>query len=135
MTDRQKPDAPPDAPAPDAPAPDAPALDVPALDVDVLELAADWQDQGFGVAIATVISTWGSAPRPVGSHLIVRGDGLFQGSVSGGCIEGAVAIEAAEIIASGKARVMEFGVSNADAWGVGLACGGRIRIFVQPLEK
>lgn len=105
------------------------------LDVDVLLLAAEWQDQGHGVAVATVVSTWGSAPRPVGSHLIVRDDGLFQGSVSGGCIEGAVAVEAEEIISSGKARMLEFGVSNSDAWGVGLACGGKIRVFVQPLEK
>ncbi len=101
---------------------------------DVLELAARWQDDGFGVAIATVVSTWGSAPRPAGSQLIVRDDGLFEGSVSGGCIEGAVATEAAEVIADGGARMLEFGVSNSDAWQVGLACGGKVRVYLERLE-
>lgn len=102
---------------------------------DILDLAARWQDDGHKVAIATVISTWGSAPRPAGSQLIVRDDGLFEGSVSGGCIEGAVATEAADVIANGNAQMLEFGVSNADAWNVGLACGGQVRVYLETLER
>lgn len=98
---------------------------------DVLETAADWRSKGHGVALATVIATWGSAPRPAGSQLAVRDDGLFEGSVSGGCIEGAVVADAEEVIAHGTPRLLEFGVSNEEAWQVGLACGGRIRVFVE----
>lgn len=102
---------------------------------NVLKLAADWQDQGHGVAIATVISTWGSAPRPTGSMLIVRDDGLFEGSVSGGCIEGAVVTEAEDVIRENRPKSLEFGVSNSEAWEVGLACGGKIKILLEPLLK
>ena len=97
---------------------------------DVLEQAADWMAAGKKVALATVIGTWGSSPRPVGSQLAVDEDGAFVGSVSGGCIEGAVVGEALASIADGKPRVLDFGVTNEQAWEVGLACGGNIKIFV-----
>lgn len=98
---------------------------------DVLQVAADWRRGGRGVALATVIETWGSAPRPVGSHLAIDDAGNFLGSVSGGCVEGAVVAEAAEVIADGRARLLEFGVADATAWQVGLSCGGRIAVYVE----
>ncbi len=101
---------------------------------DVLSQAAAWRADGKGVALATVISTWGSSPRPVGSQLVVGDGGEIVGSVSGGCIEGAVVTEALEIIAEGKPRLFEYGVTNDEAWEVGLACGGRIRVFIERLE-
>jgi xanthine dehydrogenase accessory factor len=85
-------------------------------------------------ALATVISTWGSAPRQPGAHLLVQADGGFFGSVSGGCVEGAVIDEALHVIRSGKHALLRFGVSNAQAWEVGLACGGEIEILVQPVS-
>lgn len=97
----------------------------------VLEQAAKWRAEGAGVALATVVATWGSAPRPAGSQLAVRADGRMAGSVSGGCIEGAVVTEAQEIIQTGEARLLEFGVSNSQAWEAGLACGGKIKVFVE----
>lgn len=100
---------------------------------DPLDLAQRWLEDGKDVAIATVIETWGSAPRPVGSHLVIDAAGNFQGSVSGGCVEGAVVAEAMDIIASGKPRVLEFGVADETAWQVGLSCGGRIRVYVERL--
>ncbi len=93
-----------------------------------------WKDDGRTVAIATVVQTWGSSPRPEGSHLAVNERGEFVGSVSGGCIEGAVVTEAIAVIADGKPRNLEFGVSDEQAWEVGLACGGRVRVFVERLE-
>jgi xanthine/CO dehydrogenase XdhC/CoxF family maturation factor len=101
---------------------------------DVLDQAAAWKGDGKGVAVATVISTWGSAPRPVGSQLAVDDQGAFVGSVSGGCIEGAVVEEALAAIGDGEPRLLEFGVSNSQAWEVGLACGGKVRVFVERLE-
>lgn len=98
------------------------------------EQALDWLRAGRKVAAATVIETWGSAPRPVGSRLIVDAAGEMMGSVSGGCIEGAVVHEALAVIESGEPRLLEFGVSNDQAWEVGLACGGTIRLWVEPLE-
>jgi xanthine/CO dehydrogenase XdhC/CoxF family maturation factor len=103
-------------------------------DITVLDTAARWRDEGVGVALATVVSTWGSAPRPTGSHLVIAQDGRFEGSVSGGCIEGAVIQEALEVIRSGAPKTLEFGVSNEQAWEVGLACGGRVRVFVERVE-
>ena len=97
----------------------------------VLETAEAWLNGGHQVALATVVKTWGSAPRPAGSQLAVRKDGTFVGSVSGGCVEGAVIGEAIEAIADGKPRKLSFGVSNEQAWEVGLACGGQIEIFVE----
>jgi xanthine/CO dehydrogenase XdhC/CoxF family maturation factor len=100
---------------------------------DVLQQAMKWSDAGMGVALATVISTWGSAPRPAGSHLAVNERGEFVGSVSGGCVEPAVIREALEAIRDGKQRTLEYGVSHDRAWEVGLACGGTIQIFVERL--
>jgi xanthine/CO dehydrogenase XdhC/CoxF family maturation factor len=100
---------------------------------DVLAAAETWRETGRSVAIATVVETWGSAPRPVGSHLVIDADGNFLGSVSGGCVEGAVVEEAAEVIASGASRMLEFGVADETAWRVGLSCGGRIKVYVEKL--
>lgn len=104
-----------------------------ASDEDILDSAAAWLDQGRKVALGTVIRTWGSAPRPAGSQLAVRDDGAFVGSVSGGCVEGAVIAEARAAMEDGRSRKLEFGVSDDEAWAVGLACGGRIEIFVEPI--
>lgn len=101
---------------------------------DVLGMAEDWRANGRGVALATVMETWGSAPRPVGSHLAVDADGNFEGSVSGGCVEGAVVGEALDVIASGAPRMLEFGVADETAWRVGLSCGGRIRVYVERVD-
>ncbi len=101
---------------------------------DPLIIAEGWKDEGRQVALATVVETWGSAPRPVGSHLVIDGDGNFHGSVSGGCVEGAVVTEAMEVIGSGTARMLEFGVADETAWRVGLSCGGRIRVYVERVE-
>ena len=103
-------------------------------DDDVLEEAVAWRRQGRDVAIATVVSTWGSAPRPVGSQLCVDETGAFFGSVSGGCIEAAVVHEALAVLAGGAPRLIEFRVTNDMAWEVGLACGGRVEIFVEGSE-
>ncbi|MBS4047502.1 MAG: XdhC family protein [Alphaproteobacteria bacterium] len=101
---------------------------------DILTTALDWKQSGKGVALATVVTTWGSAPRPVGSQLAVDDEGKFIGSVSGGCIEGAVVTEALDAIADGKPRLLDFGVSDAQAWEVGLACGGKIQVYVERLD-
>ena len=100
-------------------------------EADVLSIAEAWSRDGRAVALATVIETWGSAPRPVGSHLVIDADGNFEGSVSGGCVEGAVVAEAGEVIADGLPRTLSFGVADETAWRVGLSCGGRIRVFVR----
>jgi len=99
-------------------------------DDDILRAAEDWRKAGHGVAIATVIETWGSAPRPAGSSLVINDEGTFLGSVSGGCVEGAVVTEALDVISSGVSRMLEFGVGDEIAWTVGLSCGGTIRVFV-----
>ena len=93
--------------------------------------ARDWRRAGHNVALATVIETWGSAPRRVGSHLAIRDDGLFEGSVSGGCVEGDVITEALDLIAGGGFKRLDYGVADAQAWEVGLACGGKISVLVQ----
>ena len=103
-------------------------------DDDVLEVAAAWRAAGKGVALATVVSTWGSSPRPVGSQLVVDDAGAFRGSVSGGCIEGAVVSEARAVIADGAPRLLSYGVTNDMAWEVGLACGGTVEVFVERIE-
>ncbi len=104
-----------------------------AADATLLPRALDWMAKGRKVALATVIETWGSAPQPVGSQLLIDADGNFEGSVSGGCVEGAVITEAQEVIASGKPVTLAFGVADETAWKVGLACGGKIRVFVEPV--
>ncbi len=105
-----------------------------ATEQDILAEAESWKRAGRGVAIATVVETWGSAPRPVGSHLVIDEEGRFLGSVSGGCVEGDVVIEAQDVIADGKARTLEYGVADETAWRVGLSCGGRIRVYVERID-
>src|SRR6201999_1250817 len=105
-----------------------------ARDEDILKAAEDWRREGRGVALATVVETWGSAPRPVGSNLVIDDQGNFLGSVSGGCVEGAVVTEAMDVIESGKPKMMEFGVADEHAWKVGLSCGGTIRVFVEKVD-
>jgi len=99
------------------------------------EIARDWQRAGKGAALATVVETWGSAPRPVGSQLAISGDSEIMGSVSGGCVEGAVVVEALEALEDGNCRMLEFGVSDDEAFAVGLACGGRIRVMVEAVGQ
>lgn len=97
------------------------------------ELALAWHQSGRRVAIATVVSTWGSAPRPVGSMMLVSDRGEIEGSVSGGCVEGAVVIAAQEALCDGRCQLLTFGVSGEDAFSAGLACGGEIRVLVEPV--
>ena len=101
-----------------------------ANDDDVLREAQAWRAAGRLVAIATVVETWGSAP----SHLVIDGDGLFLGSVSGGCVEGDVVAEAVEVLATGTPSLLEFGVADDVAWKAGLSCGGRIKVLVERLD-
>ncbi|BAS00079.1 xanthine and CO dehydrogenases maturation factor [Blastochloris viridis] len=101
---------------------------------DILAIAERWRGEGREVALATVVETWGSAPRPVGSHLVVDGAGAFLGSVSGGCVEGEVVTEALDVIASGTPRLLEFGVTDETAWRAGLSCGGRIKVYVERVQ-
>ena len=101
---------------------------------EILDQAQTWRQAGKGVALATVVKTWGSSPRPIGAKLAVSDAGAFVGSVSGGCVEGAVVTEALEVIRDGKPRLLDFGISNDQAWEVGLACGGKIEIFVERVE-
>lgn len=103
-------------------------------DPSVIPSALDWLEEGRRVALATVIQTWGSAPRPVGSNLIIDNEGNFLGSVSGGCVEGAVVTEAMDVIDSGKPKMLEFGVADETAWKVGLSCGGTIRVYVEKVS-
>jgi xanthine/CO dehydrogenase XdhC/CoxF family maturation factor len=100
----------------------------------LFETVERWRAEGHGVALATVVKTWGSAPRPAGSHMAVRDDGVFVGSISGGCVEGATVDAAAQTIGDGELRQLHFGVSDENAWSVGLACGGQIDVFVERVE-
>ena len=102
---------------------------------DIPETALAWHRAGQGAVLATVIETWGSAPRPVGSQLVISGSAEIAGSVSGGCVEGAVIVEAQEALEQCETRILEFGVSDETAFEVGLACGGRIRILLEPVGK
>lgn len=111
-------------------------MDISALGDDLrdpLTVAETWHAEGRKVALATVVETWGSAPRPVGSHLVIDAEGNFDGSVSGGCVEGAVVTEALDVIDGGQPRMLEFGVADETAWRVGLSCGGRIKVYVERL--
>jgi xanthine/CO dehydrogenase XdhC/CoxF family maturation factor len=101
----------------------------------VLEQVAAWQRAGRKAAIATVVSTWGSSPRPVGSQLGVNEQGEMVGSVSGGCIEGAVVKEALEVMAGAPPKLIDYGVSNEQAWEVGLACGGKLEVYIEPVNQ
>ena len=100
---------------------------------DLLTTAATWRANGEQVAIATVVETWGSSPRPAGSRFIVSDAGHMAGSVSGGCIEGAVAQAAAATMATGAPQLLDFGISDETAWEVGLACGGKLQVFLEKL--
>ena len=101
---------------------------------DILEQVHSWVASGDPVALATVVSTWGSSPRAVGARMAVRADGAMTGSVSGGCVEGAVVQEAQDILGGAPSHLIQFGVADEIAWEVGLACGGSIEVFVQPLD-
>src|SRR5437762_14179156 len=101
---------------------------------DPLSAAQEWLEAGHDVALGTVVKTWGSAPRPAGSQIAVRDDGAFNGSVSGGCVESAVIEQAQLAMHEGNVRRLEFGVSNEQAWAVGLACGGRMEVLVEPVS-
>ena len=101
---------------------------------DILAVAESWLAEGRRVALATVTATWGSAPRPVGSLMVVSDAGDMAGSVSGGCIEGAVVHEAQNVMREGEPRLLSFGVTNDMAWEVGLACGGKLEIYLEAVE-
>ena len=100
---------------------------------DIRPKIVEWQQDGLAVALATVVKTWGSAPRPIGAKMAIADNGEMAGSVSGGCVEAAVVEEALAILASGNPRLVRFGVSDGEAWAVGLSCGGQIEVFVEPL--
>jgi xanthine dehydrogenase accessory factor len=106
----------------------------PAHEVDVLTAARNWLARDGRVAIATVVDTWGSAPVPVGGQMAVAADGNFQGSVSGGCIEGEIIMEAEDILASGQPKRLTFGVADETAWRAGLPCGGKVQVFVERID-
>jgi xanthine dehydrogenase accessory factor len=100
---------------------------------DLIRQVIAWRGDGHRVALATVVSTWGSAPRPVGGYMAVCDTGAFVGSVSGGCVEAAVVDEARRVMDDGAPRTVAYGISDADAWEVGLACGGQVRIMIGPV--
>lgn len=97
------------------------------------EIALEWRNAGRGAVLATVVQTWGSAPRQAGSQMVVSGAGDMMGSVSGGCVEGAVVMEAQEALAEGRPRLLRYGVADETAFEVGLACGGTIEVLVEPV--
>jgi len=113
----------------------AAAADPPPADLstDALDLAARWHAAGARVAVATVTETWGSSPRPAGSLMAISDEGGIAGSVSGGCVEASVIEAALDVMHTGTPRLLSFGVSDDDAWSVGLACGGTIRVFIEAL--
>lgn len=102
--------------------------------IDPIAQLSEWTARGQKAALATVVSTWGSSPRPAGSHLAINETGDFVGSVSGGCIEGAVVEAALDAIKTGDVKLLEYGVTNEMAWEVGLACGGKVAVFVEPIN-
>lgn len=112
-----------------------PSSPVSAVQADPVGQALAWSAEGRRAALATVIAAWGSAPRPVGSMMAVSGRGEMAGSVSAGCVEGAVVHEALKCLDDGEPRLLRFGVSDDQAWESGLACGGRIEIYVEPVEE
>ena len=107
--------------------------ETPVTGEDILAAADAWRQEGEEVALATVVETWGSSPRPPGSRLAVSGSGRLAGSVSGGCIEGAVAEVAQSVMRDGQPQLLDFGISDERAWEVGLACGGKLKVFVERL--
>ena len=105
------------------------------IDQEIINKATTWESEGEKLALAIVVKTWGSSPRQPGSMMLIREDGHIIGSVSGGCVEGAVIFGSKNILQNNKAELMEFGVADEDAWSVGLSCGGRITVFVCPGSK
>ena len=101
---------------------------------DVLPDIERWRSAGKRVALATVVKVWGSAPRPLGSKMVISDAGDMAGSVSGGCVEGAVFEEAQQVLESNEPKLLRFGVTNDEAWAVGLSCGGEIEIYVEPIQ-
>ncbi|MEM6800472.1 MAG: XdhC/CoxI family protein, partial [Bacteroidota bacterium] len=99
---------------------------------ELLATLNSWIFHNKRFAVATVIKTWGSSPRPVGSTMLISEDMEMAGSVSGGCVEGAVVREAVALLKSGNSKILSYGVTDEDAWEVGLSCGGSIRVFVEP---
>ena len=106
-----------------------------AVRTSAIRTAQQWLERDGRVALATVIDTWGSAPVPVGGQLVIGADGSFEGSVSGGCIEGEVITEAEEVLRDGKPRTLSFGVTDESAWSVGLPCGGQVKVFLERLDR
>jgi len=102
---------------------------------DLLDEIETWRREGRQVALATVVKVWGSAPRPLGAKMAVTADGGIAGSVSGGCVEGAVYEEAQAVLRDGRPKLVHFGVSQDDAWAVGLTCGGKIDVYIEPLTQ
>lgn len=102
---------------------------------DIIDQIEAWRDEGEQIALATVISAAGSTPRPVGAKMIVTRDGRMHGSVSGGCVEGAVIEHALNVLESGAPELVYFGISDEMAWDVGLSCGGQIEVFIEPLAN
>ena len=103
-------------------------------ELELLKIITNWQNNKSKVALVTVIETWGSSPRPVGSIMAVNDNNEIIGSVSGGCIEGAVFSEALDVIKTGHHKILDFGVTNSQAWDVGLTCGGKIKIFIEKIS-
>jgi xanthine/CO dehydrogenase XdhC/CoxF family maturation factor len=101
---------------------------------NVLDLVHAWRKAGESVALATVVGTWGSSPRPVGSQMAITASGRVTGSVSGGCVESAVMAAAMVTLADGRPQLLDYGVSTERAWEVGLACGGQLQVFVEEVE-
>lgn len=101
---------------------------------DILTDLETWQNRGDNIALATVINTWGSSPRAPGAKMAVNQNGEMVGSVSGGCVEGAVVEEALQVLKTGQPKLLHYGVADETAWEVGLACGGKIEIFVERLD-
>ena len=104
------------------------------VDIEVLRTAEQWRKAGRPVALGTIVKTWGSAPRPVGAMVAIRDDGQIAGSVSGGCVEGAVVTEALAILEGAERRIVTFGYSDDEAFSVGLTCGGTVHLFIEPLD-
>jgi xanthine/CO dehydrogenase XdhC/CoxF family maturation factor len=100
----------------------------------ILEHMSRWLDEGRKIAVATVIETWGSAPQPVGSQLVIDSEGNFAGAVSGGCVEGAVVAEADDVLRGGPPKLLHYGIADEEAWEVGLPCGGEIDVWVERYE-
>jgi len=103
------------------------------LSLEVLDRALGWRRRGEGVALATVVRTGGSSPRPLGSKMAISSEGGIVGSVSGGCIEGAVVEEASSVLAGGPPKLLHYGITDEEAWAVGLSCGGEIDVWVERL--